>query len=278
MRHFTAKSLTIVLISSLLFSLSCTQPTPHQVIPPPNPQTNSPKPPSDLPKAAIIDQLCVLQPNQALLDQLTQELEDYGFEVDIYQGDEITVDFYRSLPEPGYKLIIFRAHSGLLGSEGEVIERTCLFTNELYSQTKHVTEQLSDQLARARINEHHPWVFGIGDEFITESMEGKFNNTVIIMMGCSCLYLEDLAQAFIDKGASAYLGWDASVGLGYVDEATTYLMEQLCQEKTTVKKAVSNTMATIGRDPQYGARLKYLPSQSGDKTLEELLASQNLAS
>lgn len=277
MRHFTAKLLTIILISAVLFSLSCSASSnpPNHV---PSPPTNSPNLPPDLPRAAIIDQLCVLQPNQALLDQLTQELEDYGFEVDIYQGDEITVDFYRSLAELGYKLIIFRAHSGLLSGEGEVVNKTSLFTNEPYSETKHIKEQLSDQLAMARIDKNHPYVFSIRDKFVTQSIKGKFNNTAIIMMGCSCLFIDDLAQAFIAKGASVYLAWGATVGLGYVDEATIYLMKQLCQEKTTVKKAVRNTMTTIGPDPQFGARLKYFPPQSADKTLDELIASQNSAS
>jgi len=75
------------------------------------------------PKAAIIDQLYSLQPNEAFISEVTKELEDYGFEVDIYQGDEVTVDLYRQLPGYGYKVIIFRAHSGLLGSEGEIIRR-----------------------------------------------------------------------------------------------------------------------------------------------------------
>ena len=277
MRHFTARLLAIVLISALLFSLSCCAPAkPSNDVP--QPPTNSPNPPPALPRAAIIDQLCVLQPNQALLDQLTQELEDYGFAVDIYQGDEITVDFYRSLPELGYKLIIFRAHSGLLRSEEGVANKTSLFTNEPYSETNHVKEQLSDQLAMARINKNHPYVFSIWAKFVTHSMKGEFNNTAIIMMGCSCLFIDDLAQAFIDKGASVYLAWQATVGLGYVDQATIYLMKQLCQDKTTVKKAVSNTMPTIGPDPQFGTRLKYFPPQSSDKTLDELLASQSLTS
>ena len=157
-------------------------------------------------KAAIIDQLYSLQPNEAFVSEVTKELEDYGFEeVDIYRGDDVTVELYKKLPSYGYKLIIFRAHSGLLASKGETIERTCLFTNEPYSEREHVPEQLSDQLAKARIDEHHPWVFGIGDEFVSRNMEGNFDNTVVMMMGCSCLYLDDLAQAFIDKGASAYL-------------------------------------------------------------------------
>jgi len=223
-------------------------------------------------KAAIVDQLYSLQPNEDFIIQVTQELEDYGFEVDTYQGDEVTVDLYRRLPGYGYELIIFRAHSGLLGSKGEAIERTCLFTNEPYSETRHISEQLSDQLAKARIAENYPWVFGIGDEFVIQSMEGEFDHAVIIMMGCSCLYLEDLAQAFIAKGASAYLAWDGTVDLDYVDKATPYLIKQLCVDKVTVGKAVTSTMNVVGPDPKYHAILKYYPPQSANKNLEQLIS------
>jgi len=228
--------------------------------------------PADSLKAAIVDQLYSLQPNLAFIQQTTQELEDYGFEVDVYQGDEVTVNFYRELPSYGYDLIIFRAHSGLLGREGEIVTRTCLFTNEPYSQIRHVTEQLTEQLAMARISEHHPWVFGIGSKFVTQSMEEELDNTVIIMMGCSCLYLEDLATAFIDKGASTYLGWDASVGLDYVDKATPVLITNLCAKRMTIKEAVYETMAEVGADPDYHAWLKYYPAASGSQTIRELMS------
>jgi hypothetical protein len=226
-------------------------------------------------KAAIIDQLYSLQPNQVFISNVTQQLEAFGFAVDLYQGNEITVDLYRQLPGYGYSLIIFRAHSGLIGSEGEIIRRTCLFTNEPYSETKHVTEQLTDQLAKARIDEHHPWVFGIGDKFVTQSMEGQFTNAVIIMMGCSTLYLEDLAQAFIDKGASTYMGWDAAVGLDYVDEAAPILVTNLYSKGMTIKEAVDATMAVNGPDPDYGAFLKYYPIDSGNKTIRAFIRQAN---
>ncbi len=222
-------------------------------------------------KAAIIDQLFVLKPNQAFIDETTEVLEAYGFTVDVYQGDEITVDFYGKLPTYGYKLIIFRAHSGLLGSEGQIIKRTSLFTNEPYSETRHITKQLGDQLAMARIDENHPWVFGIGSEFVTQSMEGRFPNTVIIMMGCATLYLQDLAQAFIEKGASTYVGWDATVGLDYVDEATPILVTNLYSKRMTIKEAVAKTMAEVGPDPDYHAYLKYYPAKSGRQTIRELI-------
>jgi len=172
-------------------------------------------------KAAIIDQLCTLQPTPAFIEQTTQELTDYGFKVDVYHGDAVTVDLYRKLPAYGYKLIIFRAHSGLLGVDPRVVNRTWLFTAEPYSKTRHVTEQLTDQVTYAKTYDEGPWIFAISAKFIDKSMEGQFNDTAIIMMGCDCFHVKDLAQAFIQKGASTYIAWDVSVLLDYVDDATT---------------------------------------------------------
>jgi hypothetical protein len=222
------------------------------------------------PKAAIVDQLYNLQPNEAFITEVTTELENCGFEVDLYQGDQVTVDLYRRLPSYGYKLIIFRAHSGILSAEGVEIERTLLFTNEPYSWFRYGIEQLDDRLAMARVGEGYPMVFGIPPKFISKSMEGRFDNTVIIMMGCSGIYYPDLATAFVDKGASVYLAWTASVNLGYVDRATSYLIAQLCSEKLTIEEAVNSTMNVIGPDPKYEAALRYYPRQNGDITLEEL--------
>jgi len=125
----------------------------------------------------------------------------------------------------------------------------------------------------ARIDENYPWVFGIGAKFVTQSMEGGFPNTVIIMMGCSTLYLEDLAQAFINKGASTYLGWDAGVSLDYVDEATPILVTNLYGKGMAIKEALDKTMAEVGPDPHYHACLKYYPAKSGSQTIKELIST-----
>ena len=109
-------------------------------------------------KAAIVDQLCIIGPNQAFIDEATGILEGYGFSVDLYQGDEVTVDFFRELPSHGYKLIILRVHSGLLMAEqdSDVVEETFLFTSEPYSETKYLGEQMSGQMAKARTSEQSP--------------------------------------------------------------------------------------------------------------------------
>jgi hypothetical protein len=223
------------------------------------------------PKAAIVNQLSSLPGSEVFVAEVTEELEGYGFEVDLYQGDEITVDFYCGLPTHGYKLIIFRAHSGLLAEDEEIKDRTVLFTNEEYSESNHVVEQLNDRLVMARVGEGYPMVFGIPPKFISESMEGRFDDAVVIMMGCSGLFSRDLAKAFVDEGASVYLAWNGSVELYYVDEATPYLMRQLCSGNLTIKEAVGSTMDVIGPDPEHKAVLKYYPLHNGDKTLEELI-------
>ena len=223
------------------------------------------------PRAAIVDQLYNLQPNEAFVANVTGELEGYGFAVDLHQGNNITVDFYRELATHGYKLIIFRAHSGLLGGGDFVIPKTVLFTNEVYSPDRYPTEQAFDRLLMGGPGSGQPVMFGITASFVTRSMKGEFDDTAIIIMGCGGIYLEDLAKAFVDKGASAYLAWDASVLLPYVDDATLYLIGQLCSENTTVEEAVDRTMHVKGIDPEYEAELEYYPSGTGNKTLEELI-------
>jgi hypothetical protein len=222
------------------------------------------------PKAAIVDQLSFWK-NETFVQEVTRELEDYGFEVDLHQGNNITVDFYRGLSGSGYKLIIFRAHSGILEGEQGTYLKTTLFTNEEFDLRKHQLDVLADRLFMASVREGDPWVFSISPKFVRESMTERFDGTVIIMMGCAGIYLTDLAEAFIDKGASAYLAWDASVELDYVDKATIYLVKQLCSEKATIKAAVDTTMDVIGEDPEHGADLKYYPAGAGDKTIGQLM-------
>jgi len=230
-------------------------------------------------KAAIIDQLYILEPNQDFIDQATAYLQACGFDVDIYQGEQVSVNFYRQLPKQRYKLIIFRAHSGLMqrqqDSQVVVKEATYLFTNEAYSQTKYVREQLTDQMLPAKMVEDYPSVFAINSKFLLTSMSGRFEDTAIIMMGCGTTYLDDMAEAFVLKGAATYMGWNSGVGLGYVDEATLVLLQNLFIEELAVDEAVAKTMAQEGADPSTGARLKYYPPESGDQAIEQLIGWEN---
>ncbi len=221
--------------------------------------------------AAIVDQLALYQPNSQFIQNSTQELETQGFKVDVYSGKEVTLDLYRNLPTKGYEMIIFRAHSGFLGegSGSEVTGPTYLFTGEDYAVTKSSFGQLFDQVSPAQAFDG-PTVFAVNPEFVLKGMKGDFRNTAIIMMGCATARNADMAQAFIDKGASVYIGWSASVCLDYVDKATENMVEELIVNRTPVELALSQTVAKVGLDPEYNASPKYYPSQAGSKTIYEL--------
>ena len=230
------------------------------------------------PKAAIVDQLYSLHPNPTFVDEMTGLLEECGFRVDIYQGKQIDVEFYRELPEHGYQVIIPRAHSGLMAQRETpdvLAERTTyLFTDEVYSERKYVLEQVNDQMVSAEMAKDYPRVFAVNARFIMKSMNDRFNNTAMIMMGCSTLCLEDIAAAFSLQGASTYVGWDRFVSIDHVDEATIYLVEKLLVDEFTVEKAVAATMAEKGHDPVFDAILKYYPQERGAHTIQELITGK----
>ncbi|MFC1869940.1 hypothetical protein ACFLYE_01560 [Chloroflexota bacterium] len=229
-------------------------------------------------KAAIIDQLCLLEPNPELIAQTTQILENSGFHVDVWQGEDITVDFLRNLPNYNYKLVIFRAHLGTeclvnVNDPSDVIsmQTTGLFTGETYSTNKYFIDQMSDSVYQGVMAGTYPPVFTISPKFVREGSNGKYNDTMIIMMGCISLYHDDLAKSFIDKGASAYVGWSATVTLNQVDKIIPVLTSRLCVEKLPISLAILQTMNELGRDPYFNAGLRYFPAEVGKETIIELI-------
>ncbi|MCJ7604881.1 MAG: hypothetical protein MUO19_02460 [Dehalococcoidales bacterium] len=228
----------------------------------------------DIQRAAIIDQLYVLESNPEFNEKASRMMESYGFTVDIWQGSEITVDFYRELPTMGYKLIVFRVHSGLLismeGDEPAPLDYTYLFTAENYTTTRYVTDQLSDKVSNALISDEYPLVFAVNSHFILDA-KGRFENTVILAMGCESYYYNDMPEAFLEKGASAYVGWDTIVSLAHVDAVTLDLLDNLCTDNATLAEATAATMADLGEDPYFHAVLRFTPPESADKTVQELI-------
>ncbi|MFH1002905.1 MAG: hypothetical protein V1780_02040, partial [Chloroflexota bacterium] len=163
-------------------------------------------------KAAIIDQLYTEYPNENFTTEVKGALEAYGFQVDVYQGSEVTVNLYRNLPSYDYKLIIIRSHSGIERRmdliERYVTEYIVLFTNEPYTTGKYPFNQLDDSLVEAAVTEDSPRFFGITPKFISNSMQGNLRNTVVIVAGCALLHDNIMASAFTQKGASAFLAWN----------------------------------------------------------------------
>ena len=218
-----------------------------------------------VPRAAILDQLSLYLPNQAFVQSSTSMLTNAGFEVDYYGENEVTVELYRRLPSLGYRLIVMRVHSGLMFKENKVTKDVAFFTSEPYSTTKYVLEQLRDEVVIAKVSfiptfmENEPVYFAITPEFARSSMEGGFENTVIVMMGCNGLSYTPMAEALIQRGALVYMGWNLPVTIDYVDNATLHLLQGLIAEEKMIGEAVLDTREDIGPDPDYDAELVFYP-------------------
>lgn len=208
--------------------------------------------------AAIIDQLSLTQPNPDFISSARSLLAESGYAVDYYRGERVTVDFYRTLPQRDYDLILLRVHAGittevdLTSGERTETEYVSLFTGEPYIAGKYAEEEL-DRLGKAVYYEGADPLYGIGPRFIDDSMEGRFDDTLIVMMGCDGLRSQRTAQAFLDKGANAFVSWSQPVSASHTDEATARLLEGL-----ETAAAVSRTAAEIGPDPSYDAELRIL--------------------
>jgi len=216
--------------------------------------------------AAIVDQLSLSQPSPTFVDSATRLLEQAGYAVDYYPSDRVTVDFYRNLPTFDYDLIVARVHSGITNEvdaatgEKTKSEYVSLFTGEPYSATKYPEEQIN-RLGRAEYYQGAPPLFGIGPDFVRHSMRGKFDSTLIVMMGCDGLRSERTAQAFIEKGAGAFVSWSRSVSAEHSDAATQRLLEKLLIEGLPLEEAVAQTMVELGPDPEYDSTLLVYPPE-----------------
>jgi len=220
-------------------------------------------------KAAIVDQLSLTFPNPDFVETATNTLEEAGYSVDYYPGEEVTVEFYRDLPRHGYELIILRVHSGLVrqvsAATGDrtLTDYVSLFTGEPYSDEKYAGVEAAGRLGVgvARYHEGSPPYFGITPYFIESTMEGRFDKTAIILMGCDGLRSHKTAEAFLQKGAKAFVSWSGPVSAAHTDAATERLLQHLLIDRLTMQEAVTRTMAEVGPDPSYDSTLLLYPSE-----------------
>ena len=220
------------------------------------------------PHAAIVDQLSLTVPNPAFVGDATATLERAGYAVDYFPGEEVTVDFYRELPKHGYELIVVRAHSGIgtvLDASGDVVRTLgpALYTTEPYSKWRHTDEQRELDLLSVAFysagSAPEDQFFAILPEFIASSMKGDFDGAAVILMGCEVLTNTDLAQAFIDRGAGAVVGWDDTVSASHTDAATLNMLEHLVLENLSLEAAAQVAASEVGPDPFYGSTLVSYP-------------------
>ncbi len=244
------------------------------------------------PRAAIIDQLHADIPSQYFQDRATELLETAGYEVEIFTTKQLTVDFYKRLPSMNYEFIVFRTHA--IGNDAQDIasgkEPVSLFTGEKYREDKYITEQLSGQIGKGApymnsiidisadlseltnssktsieidvtqsyqvVDDSNPY-FLIGSKYVDEIMEGRFNDSVLVLGGCSTLSNPTLAKSLINRGASSVIGWDNLVGSISNDNTILSFLENHLTNEMEVEDAVELAMNEVPKGSKYNANFSY---------------------
>jgi hypothetical protein len=229
-------------------------------------------------KAAIVDQLSEHFSNATFITRATNLLTNAGFNVSYFSSENVTVPFYRELVEDAYGIIIFRAHSALR-NETNIVD---LFTSEEYDKNKYYDYRSDGLLSRAEYfvplgQSTNKSYFAITPNFIEHF--GHFPKSIVIAMGCSSLKVNcyGMAQAFIDKGAKAYVGWTETVLPNDTDYETAGFLEMFLAKNKTLAYAVANRLHYY-RDPSTNinvtSRMEFYPVSPsiGNLRISDLIA------
>lgn len=220
-------------------------------------------------RAAIIDQLEgeISNPDFNETGVVSSILKDAGFNVSYHRSETIDVPFFKGLAKSDYGIIIIRAHS----AQREDKTIVDFFTSERFNENEYVSDQQNGLLTQG----YYLWkpeiyYFAITPKFI-ENLEGYFPKSVVIAMGCNSLNetCTEMAEAFIKKGAKAYIGWTGLVESSHTDNETVKLLKMLLKENKTIAEAVSNT-SLVQYPP---SKMNFYPSSEGNLTISDLIAS-----
>jgi hypothetical protein len=219
------------------------------------PQETSP------PKAAIIDELSSSRltasshyANETFITGAKTLLYTHFAKVDYY-SDNATVDSYQSLSSMGYKLIVWRAHSAL-DTSGYI----AISTSENNSTKDYEGQYSNGELTLCKISGDPKFYWAITPKFITETMTGKFEDTVIILMSCNGLKegYTKTAEAFVEKGARVFISWDDWIETYNNDDATSLLLSYLISENNTIGQAVQKIPGQLS--PLGSSQLRFFPT------------------
>jgi len=194
----------------------------------------------------IVDELG--PPNEyAMPSSIVEIVNDSGMQV-VYVSD-LTIEQFNSLASLHYRLIIFRVHSG----------PDSIGMRQKYSTWLYIDDQLNDEVGAIRLQKGEV-AMTVTAKFVANKMSGTFPRSPIVLIeGCGTLADTGLAEAFMKRGAVAFVGWDGTVTLSHADIVTEKVLEKLLVKKETLGNSITESMKEAGADPFTGARLSYYP-------------------
>ena len=228
-----------------------------------------------IPKAIILDNLHLdeLSPSGETIpfvNETRKLLEGVGVEVEYVGVEDVTLEVYQNLAK--YNLVILRVHSGILVEDDDE-KIVCFFSSEELSKQKF--RKYNDwfekkYLANATLelpNGTKKSFIGVKPNFIKNCLNGEFQDSIIIAMGCNSLESYSMARAFVDKEALVYIGWTRDVTVNHTDSATLGLLKSFFENNETIKEAINKAPA----DHKTDAKLTYYPEKAANLRPKEII-------
>ena len=199
-------------------------------------------------KVIIYDQLIEVPSAMDFKDEALAICEG-RLKMDYFAGEDVDVNTLKLGPGSS-ALAVFRVHSGVFDN------RTWLFTGEEYSESGHVMDQVRGLVHIARCSSTSELMFAVGPDFIHEYWR-NLDGCIILLMGCETMDDTGLADAMVDRGASAVVGWKGPVSRDESDMVTLRLLEALISG-SSVGEAVEQVEGEFG----LGGRLVFHPIEA----------------
>jgi hypothetical protein len=207
-------------------------------------------------RAALIDGLSEDAPNPSLTAEVSSLLRSAGYEVTIFNGSKVNVELFKNLPNMGFTLIIMRLHGGRIQQPIGLFIGSGIFA-EPFREGKYEYEYYSGYFLKGVAYIGGKEYFVITPAYVSEKFQGRFPDSVIIILSCYSMWDQVLASSFIERGASIFVGIDHKADVKYLDRVGLELIKNISQG-VGIEEAVSKTMEKIGPDPSTGAKLLYI--------------------
>jgi hypothetical protein len=211
-------------------------------------------------KAAVIDTLYDDWPPHATPDTINTLLGSKGYDVNYVKNNNANLGFFANLDDGEYGVVFIRSHGGMLNVGGDnklhIIVRPFFATFPPASGYNGVqvftvgTDVLPQGWA---------YVYGFNNLFVQQYMNNKpFPNSLFHLLVChggDPLAVNDMINAFLDKGVGCYTGWTKNASSTHGDPAAVMFFQALCDSSASPTNTVADAINQItgaGHSPDPG--------------------------
>jgi len=216
----------------------------------------------DMSRAAIIDGIGVTKPNPEFMGGVKEVLERAGLKVDVYEGENVTIDLLRNIG--GYGILILRVHSAIDLKYGFLY----LFSAEEFNETEYdvrFSEEKRLGAVREGVTFENERYFALRADLLGYLRPNGLKGSTIILMGCNGTGSEHTLNRLFEKGVKAIIAWNGYVSLEYTDEITLNLIRAAYEKSLKFPEAVKKIMEEYGPDPVYESKLEYIGEPSSQQ-------------